>query len=85
MIIIIKKATVLFDLTSSSIDVVEFCICIPYPQRYYNITKVGLSKLKWKHSHIKHCDCAMADNEKSERKEKEQHQDIELASWRKKI
>ena len=28
----------------------------------------------------------MADNEKSERKEKEQqHQDIELASWRKKI
>jgi E3 ubiquitin-protein ligase DOA10 len=36
---------------------------------------------------IKHCDCAMADNEKSERKEKEQqqHQDMELVSWRKKI
>jgi hypothetical protein len=29
------------------------------------------------------CDFAMADNEKSERKE--QHQDMELASWRKKI
>jgi hypothetical protein len=46
---------------------------------------VGLSKLKWKKYHIKQCDCAMDDNEKSERKEKEQHQDIELASWRKKI
>jgi len=27
----------------------------------------------------------MADNERSERKEKEQHQDMELVSWRKKI
>ena len=33
-----------------------------------------------------HCDCAMADNEKSERKEeKEQHQDVELLTWYKKI
>jgi hypothetical protein len=28
---------------------------------------------------------AMADNEKSERKEKEQHQDVELLTWYKKI
>jgi sialic acid synthase SpsE len=27
----------------------------------------------------------MADNEKSERKEKEQHQDVELVTWYKKI
>jgi hypothetical protein len=47
------------------------------------------TKLKWKNLlyYTKHCDCAMADNEKSERKEeKEQHQDVEeLVTWRKKI
>jgi hypothetical protein len=43
------------------------------------------TKLKWKNLF---CDCAIADNEKSERKEeKEQHhQDVEeLTTWRKKI
>ena|SRR5215212_790381 len=45
------------------------------------------TKLKWKNLPYHHCNCAMADNEKSERKEeKEQQQkDVELATWRKKI
>ena len=47
------------------------------------------TKLKWKNLlyYTKHCDCAMADNEKSKRKEEkeEQHQDMELVTWRKKI
>ena len=49
-----------------------------------------LSKLKWKNLlpyYTKHNDSTMADNEKSERKEEkeEQHQDIELVTWYKKI
>ena len=46
-----------------------------------------LSKLKWKDLlyYTKHSDSTMADNEKSEGKEKEQHQDIELVTWYKKI
>jgi hypothetical protein len=47
------------------------------------------TKLKWKnllYYYTKHCDCTMAGNERSERKEeKEQHQDMELVTWRKKI
>src|ERR687888_2084442 len=47
-----------------------------------------LSKLKWKNLlyYTKHSDSTNADNEKSEGKEKEeQHQDIELVTWYKKI
>ena len=47
-----------------------------------------LSKLKWKNllHYTKHNDSTNADNEKSEGKEKdEQHQDIELVTWYKKI
>src|SRR5215212_11265442 len=44
------------------------------------------TKLKWKNLPYHHCNCAMADNEKSERKEeKEHHQDVDVATWRKKI
>ncbi len=45
-----------------------------------------LSKLKWKSLlyYTKHSDSTITDNEKSERKE-EQHQDLELVTWYKKI
>ena len=58
---------------------------------FFSITKAQvkkLSKLKWKDLlyYTKHSDSTMADNEKSEGKEKkEQHQDIELVTWYKKI
>ena len=53
---------------------------------FLSIPKAQLSKLKWKRLlyYAKHSDSTITDNEKSEEKE-EQHQDIELVTWYKKI
>src|SRR5215212_1127399 len=78
----------------SDIDISTYVFKIKnFKPQHFNV-KVGTlyikhsqsTKLKWKNLPYHHCNCAMADNEKSERKEeKEHHQDVDVATWRKKI